>query len=121
VYWVLVGLAAAVARSARWGSRYLGAQLAEGHQRLEEEARHVFQDLEAIDVLQHNQQVAVRHHEGRGEHGVAPAVTHHPQHARPDEEDERQPGDVGDAPRLQVHAHAPLNTTSAMLPLCDTW
>lgn len=66
VYRVLVGLAAAaaVARSARWGGRYLGAQLAEGHRRLEEDARHGFQDLEAPDVLQHNQQVAVRHHEG---------------------------------------------------------
>ena len=86
--------------------QYLGPQLAEGHVALEEEAWHPIQDLEAPDVLQYQQQVAVHHHEGRGDHGVAPAVAHHPQNARPQEEDERQPADVGDAPGLEVESTA---------------
>ena len=83
---------------------------------MEEEAWHLLQDLEAPDVLQHQQQVAVHHHEGRGEHGVAPAVTHHPQNARPQEEDERQPADVGDAPGLVVEITAQLVYTTRSYP-----
>lgn len=68
---------------------------------LNKEAGFGFHGLEAPDILQHNDQVAVGHHEGRRKHGVTPAVPHHPQHAGPDEEDKRQPADVGDAPRLR--------------------
>lgn len=53
------------------------------------------------DVLQNYEQVAVGDHEGGRQHGVAPAVPHHPQHARPHEEDKRQPADVRDAPGLR--------------------
>lgn len=56
-------------------------------------------------ILQNDEQVAVGHHEGRGQHGVAPAIPHHPQHARPHEEDKRQPADVRDAPGLKTTSH----------------
>lgn len=45
--------------------------------------------LKTPNVLQNNQQVAVRHHEGRGQHGVTSPVPHHPQNAGPDEEGKR--------------------------------
>lgn len=61
----------------------------------------VIHDLETPNVLQNYQQVAVGHHEGGGQHGVTPPVPHHPQRARPDEEDKRQPADVRDAPSLR--------------------
>lgn len=64
--------------------------------------------LKTPNVLQNYQQVAVGHHEGRGQHGVTPPVPHHPQHARPDEEDERQPADVCDAPHLTRTHHREL-------------
>lgn len=57
--------------------------------------------LKAPDVLQHDEQVAVGDHEGRRQHGVAPAVPHHPQHAGPHEENKCQPADVCDAPGLK--------------------
>lgn len=65
------------------------------------ESRHLRDALKAEEVLQDNQEVAVGHHEGRRQHGVAPTVSDHPQHARPDEEDEGEPRDVCDAPRLE--------------------
>lgn len=74
----------------------------EGVLLLDEEPRDFRHVLETEDVLQDDEQVAVRHHEGRGQHGVTPAVPHHPQYARPHEEDERQPADVRDAPRLRT-------------------
>ena len=64
-----------------------------------------FHVLKSPDVLQNYQQVAVGHHEGRWQHGVAPPVPHHPQRARPDEEDKRQPADICDAPRLTRTNH----------------
>lgn len=67
----------------------------------DEEPRDRLHGLNAPDVLQDYHQVAVGHHEGRGQHGVTSAVPHHPQHAGPDKEDERQPADVRDAPRLK--------------------
>lgn len=57
------------------------------------------------DVLQNYEQVAVGDHEGGRQHGVAPAIPHHPQHARPHEEDKRQPADVRDAPGLRRRSH----------------
>lgn len=58
-------------------------------------------DLKTPNVLHNYQQVAIGHHQRRRQHGVTPPVPHHPQHARPDEEDKRQPADVCDAPRLK--------------------
>lgn len=80
----------------------LGGKRVEGVLLLDEEPRDFRHVLETEDVLQDDEQVAVRHHEGRGQHGVTPAVPHHPQYARPHEEDERQPADVCDAPRLRT-------------------
>lgn len=71
----------------------------------DKESRDGLHSLEAPDVLQNDEQVAVGHHEGGGQHGVAPAIPHHPQHARPHEEDKRQPADVRDAPGLKGTSH----------------
>lgn len=72
-----------------------------------------FHVLEAPNVLQNYQQVAVGHHEGRGQHGVAPPVPHHPEHAGPDEEDKCQPADICDAPRLKRTHNTPNQWSSA--------
>lgn len=72
---------------------------------LEKKTWDSFQVFETVNVLQDYQQVPVGHHEGRGQHGVPPPIPHHPQHARPDEEDKRQPADVRDAPRLRRRNH----------------
>lgn len=68
---------------------------------LDKEPRNFLHVFKAPDVLEDYHQVAIRHHEGRRQHRVTPPVLHHPQHARPDEEDKRQPADVRDAPCLK--------------------
>lgn len=75
---------------------------------LNEEPRDRRHVLKGPNVLQHYEQVAISHHEGRGQHCVASPVPHHPQQARPHEEDECQPADVRDAPSLNKTNHRTL-------------
>lgn len=84
---------------------HLGGERVEGVVLPDKESRDWSHGFKTPDVLQNYEQVAVGDHEGGRQHGVAPAVPHHPQHARPHEEDKRQPADVGDAPGLKRTGH----------------
>lgn len=82
-----------------------GAEFADRLVRPAEESGHWFYLLKTPDILKHQQKVSVSHHEGRGQHGVLPPVSYHPQSTRPQQKHKRQPADVRYTPRLKIKHH----------------
>lgn len=59
-------------------------------------------ESQAAQEAQHHQDGALDGQERGRHHGVAPAVTHHPDDAGPHQQSEGQPVVVGDAPHLNM-------------------